>query len=302
MPFNKKKELLDNMTKTVTQRLDAEKLALQAELGQAKLDLQEKGLMLREKRLAQGQVNPTMKPAEMNMLAARLQTVYGKDMLDVDPKDKNIWKSAAQDVGMLAKRIAKEQGVPMEQATEIAAEQYFKKAKTGGFFGTGLFASEGYKYTPSLGRSLTTEPSEDTGAKAGKASASGVPQGAIDELIADPSPENIASFNKYWPGQAEKILGGKASKASAAPSKETAATPTKQPATTREAAKEKRQSAISEVNRKMPEQSVARSSPKFDWDYEAKRDAALAEIDREYRRAISGSEESKRVRQAAYGK
>ena len=82
-----KKQLLDKMAKTVNQNLAAEKLALQAELGEANLALREKGLLLREKNAAL-KVNNIKFAKEASAGAIKRQSATLKEELgDVLTKD-----------------------------------------------------------------------------------------------------------------------------------------------------------------------------------------------------------------------
>lgn len=82
-----KKQLLDRMSKTVSQNLAADGLALKAELGEAKLELEQSKLLLREKNAANKQIKPAR---EATAGAIKRQSATLKDELgDVLVKDKS---------------------------------------------------------------------------------------------------------------------------------------------------------------------------------------------------------------------
>jgi hypothetical protein len=87
LPQEQKKQLLDRMSKTVSQNLAADGLALKAELGEAKLELEQSKLLLRQKNAANKQIKPAR---EASAGAIKRQSASLKDELgDVLVKDKS---------------------------------------------------------------------------------------------------------------------------------------------------------------------------------------------------------------------
>ena len=138
-----KKQLLDKMAKTVNQNLAAEKLALQAELGEANLALREKGLLLREKNAAL-KVN-NIKPAkgfEVKGTEAVLKSMFGKEMLDTMSDED--WTAAATKVEGRARQLQKKENIDLEDAKDQAINELFKPTEKSKWFG--MSSDVGYEY------------------------------------------------------------------------------------------------------------------------------------------------------------
>jgi hypothetical protein len=157
IPQPQKKQLLDRMSKTVSQNLAADGLALKGELGEAKLEIEQQKLLLREKNAAGKQGN--LKPAkgfEIKGTESVLKSMYGKDL--IEPMSDEDWTAAATRVESRARKIAKEQNIDLEDAKQAAMEEVFKSdIKEGGWFSSD---KEGYKYDKG-----TVKPTPVPGAK-----------------------------------------------------------------------------------------------------------------------------------------
>jgi len=139
----RKKELLTNLTKTVDQNLKAMQMAALGEYRERSLDIREEGILSRERTAAgrQGGMKPA-KGFEVKGTESVLKSTYGKDMLDTMSDED--WTAAATKVEARARQIAKSEGIDLQDAKDMAAEEIFKP-ETKSTWG-GLSSQEGFKY------------------------------------------------------------------------------------------------------------------------------------------------------------
>ena len=161
----RKKELLTNLTKTVDQNLKAMKIAADGEYRERSLDIREEGILSRERTAAgrQGGTKPA-KGFEVKGTESVLKSTYGKDMLDTMSDED--WTAAATKVEARARQIAKSEGIDLQDAKDMAAEEIFKPETKKGYFTD----TEGFKYEKGTPKSPTPTankeaPKKDTSKK-----------------------------------------------------------------------------------------------------------------------------------------
>lgn len=143
VPFERKKEEFKRMGLTANQDIQAQLKVLQGQLNERKVEVLEQGLLLRERKAAQGQGN--LKPAkgfEVKGTESVLKSTYGKDMIN-DMSDED-WTAAATRVEARARQIAKDQDIDLTDAKDMAAEELFKPTSKSTW--GGLSSKEGYEF------------------------------------------------------------------------------------------------------------------------------------------------------------